>query len=326
MPESENAPDVEQFYGLYEGVFKAHLVSMALELDLFTALHEAELDSRSLAEAVGASESGVARLADYLVAIELLVKSGNRYGLTPTARAFLVRTSKAYAGDLLRGFTVPVLWDGLGSSLRSGVPADLLERFDQDAWVESYRTSRFESSLRMWRAAGVTPTRGAEVRILDLACGCGIKSLCLAQTEPTVSVVCVDRPEVLASARDLAERMGVGRQARFVAADLLSLDLGVGLYEACLAGQITHYLTADQNEKLFRRIHRALVDGGRFVVDVPMGGLQPDEQAAFLSLMLWANSGGTTFTYEEYRALLLASGFRDVRRLGGRWLVAWKAA
>lgn len=324
MAVSTSAPDAEFFYSLYDGVFKPHLVTIAIMLDLFTPLSRGQLDAKGLGHAVGAAAEGIERLADYLVAIGLLSKSQRHYSLTPSAETFLVRASKAYAGDLVLGFTSPQFWESVMRSLRSGEPTSLLERFDQDAWVESYRASRVASSLEMWKTAGIAPTTQAEVRILDLACGCGIKSFCLAQREPSVKVVCVDQPEVLAVARDLAERMGITDRVTLVPGDLLSLALGEGIYEACLAGQITHYLTEEQNGDLFRRVNRALLDAGRFVIDVPMSGSELEETAVFLSFVLWANSGGTAYSYEAYQGLLRASDFGRVRRVGERWIVAEK--
>jgi SAM-dependent methyltransferase len=315
-------PDAELFYGLYDGVFKPQLVRIAILLDVFTPLSQGPLDAKDLGTAAGASTEGIERLADYLVTIGLLGKSQQQYSLTPSAQTFLVRTSKAYAGDVLIGFTDPDFSERVMGSLRSGQPRRLLERFDQDAWVESYRVSRIASSLDMWKAAGVAPTEHAELRILDLACGCGIKSLCLAQERPTVRVVCVDQPEVLAVTRDLAERMGIADRVELAPLDLLRPSLGEGLYDACLAGQITDYLTEAQNRDLFRRVNAALVDGGRFLIDVPMGGSETDETAAFLSLVLWTNSGGATHTYEVYQNLLRESGFTGVRRVGERLIIA----
>ncbi len=99
---------------------------------------------------------------------------------------------------------------------------------------------------------------------------------------------------------------------------------GREIYEACLAGQITHYLTEEQNGDLFRRVNRALCDTGRFVIDVPMSGSELEGTAALLSVMLWANSGGSTYSYEAYQDMLRASGFSRVLRVGERWIVAEK--
>jgi hypothetical protein len=58
------------------------------------------------------------------------------------------------------------------------------------------------------------------------------------------------------------------------------------------------------------------------VLDVPMEATQPNPSTSFLSLVLWANSGGRAYTFEEYRAWLLAAGFTIVQQLSERLLSA----
>jgi len=319
---SGSAPDAELFYTLYEGVFKPNLIRIALILDVFTPLSTGPLAAAALATATGASAEGVGRLADYLVASGVLAKSPSGYSLTPFAETFFVRGAKAYAGDLFFGYTSHTFWESVMESLRSGRPERLLERFDQDAWVESYRSSRVSSSLEMWRAAGIIPVGQTRLTVLDLACGCSIKSFSLARAEPSAEVVCVDQPEVLCIARDLAERMGISDRVTLVPGDLLSLPLAETFYDVCLAGQITHYLTRECNMDLFCRVRRALRPGGKFLIDVPMGEPTSDAAAAALSILLWAHSAGTVYPYEAYEQLLCAAGFISIRRLGGRWIVA----
>jgi O-methyltransferase involved in polyketide biosynthesis len=111
-------------------------------------------------------------------------------------------------------------------------------------------------------------------------------------------------------------------QVRWMPENLLTADLGEAQYDACLLGQVSHYLTEQQNHHLFSRICRALVPGGRLVLDVPMGTEQPDENSSFLSLVLWANSSGRAYAFEEYRAWLLKAGFEDIHQLSPRLLMA----
>jgi 2-polyprenyl-3-methyl-5-hydroxy-6-metoxy-1,4-benzoquinol methylase len=262
-------------------------------------------------------------LLDYLCGLQVLECHGNSYALTPTAATFLVKGQKAYVGDMILHYTGRALFDAIEQSLRSGRPASLGEDFVQDAWLESYLPWRIPKSLEMWQAAGIE-TGHQRLRILDIACGCAVKSLALAQVSPNVQVTCLDSADVLAVARDLAKRMGVESQAVFRPADLLDADLGENRFDAALCGQITHYLTPEQNAGLFRRIYSALSLGGTLVIDCPMAADEPAETASLLTLMLWANSHGAAHSFETYRGWLADAGFRQIRRLSERWLVAVK--
>jgi len=317
-------PEGDHIYDLYTGSYKSHIIRIALDLEVFSHLAAGPVNAEAVAQACKCNAEGIRRLLDYLAGLKVLAKRGEEYFLSPDAAIFLVRGQKAYAGDLIMHFTGSVPWDGLQESIRDGQPRMMDHEIDfaQDAWIESYRAARIPSSLEMWERAGILVDESPRLRVLDIACGCAIKSLVLAQKSPGVQVTCLDQPLVLESARDLAQRWGLLTQVRWMPDNLLIADLGEAQYDACLLGQVSHYLTEQQNRDLFSRICLALVPDGRLVLDVPMGIVQPDENSSFLSLVLWANSGGRAYAFEEYRAWLLEAGFAAVSQLGPRLLLA----
>jgi C-methyltransferase len=325
MDDTPQYPNPDLIYGLFGGIFKPQFTRIALQLDVFTPLASGPATAAQVASACGCDPVGIKALLDNLCAARVIEQRGDRYALTPAAETFLVRGRKAYAGDMILDYTGPAMYDSILNSIRSGQPRWLNENFVQDAWLESYSQTRISKSLEMWRAAGIQPESRKTIRILDVACGCAIKSFALARAAPNVRVVCLDSADVLDVARDLAERLGVAERVTFLPADLFTADLGASQFDAALVGQITHYLTPDQNRDLFRRIHSALSPQGTLVIDCPMSTETPSEQASFLTLFLWANSGGTAHSFEAYRGWLNEASFRKVERLGERWLAARKA-
>jgi len=311
-------------YDLFWGIFKPHFIRLALQLDVFTPLAAGSTTAEQVAQSCHCDAFGIASLLDYLCSLQVLECQGDLYALTPTAAAFLVRGQKTYVGDMVLHYTDKALFDSIEQSLRSGKPVSLGENFVQDAWLESYLPWRIPRSLEMWQAAGIKTERGESLRILDIACGCAVKSLALAQASPNVRVTCLDTADVLVVARDLAERMGVESQVVFKPANLLDADFGENQFDAALTGQITHYLTEAQNTSLFHRIYAALSPNGVLVIDCPMATDEPAETTSFLTLVLWANSGGAAHSFEMYRAWLSGSGFRQIKQLSERWVVAIK--
>jgi hypothetical protein len=65
-----------------------------------------------------------------------------------------------------------------------------------------------------------------------------------------------------------------------------------------------------------------LIPGGKLVLDVPIETTQLDESSSFLSLILWANSGGRAYTFGEYRSWLIEAGFISIHLLTERLLLA----
>ncbi len=317
-------PEGDHIYDLYTGAYKPHVIQVALEVDVFSPLAAGPANGETIAQACKCDIEGIQRLLDYLTVVNVLAKQDEEYSLSLDAATFLVRGQKAYAGDLIMHFVGTTPWDGLRESIRDGQPRIMDHEIDfaQDAWIESYRAARIPSSLEMWAKAGIVVEESTHLRVLDIACGCAVKSLVLAKESPGVQVTCLDQLRVLEAARDLAERWGVSSQVHWIPDNLLTVDLGEAQYDACLLGQVTHYLTAQQNRDLFGRIYRALIQGGRLVMDVPMGTDQPDVTSSFLSLVLWANSGGRAYAFAEYRAWLINAGFEAVYQLGPRLLSA----
>lgn len=315
-------PDPDKINDLFWGIFKPQLIRLGLQIGLFSHLASGPGTADTVAKACHCHPYAIQVLLDYFCSLGVLERRGQDYSLTLTAETFLVPGRKAYAGDMILHYTDPSLYDSILESVRNGKPRWLGENFVQDAWLESYSTWRIPKSQEMWQASGVLPPQERIFRILDLACGCGIKSMALAQVSPAVRITCLDVPEVLEVTVDLAERLEVRSQVTSWPADLLTTDLGEAKFAAALLGQITHYLTEAQNRDLFHRIHTALAENGVLVIDCPMRTDEPSEYTSFLSVFLWANSGGTAHSFETYRDWLEEAGFRDVRRLSERWLAA----
>jgi ubiquinone/menaquinone biosynthesis C-methylase UbiE len=311
-------------YDLFGGIFKPQLIRLALQLDVFTPLETGSTPAEQVAKSCHCDTFGMKSLLDYLCSLRVLECHGSMYTLTPTAATFLVKGRQAYVGDMILHYTDKALFDNIQQSLRSGQPYPLGEDFVQDAWLESHLPWRIPKSLEMWQAAGVKTERQERLQILDIACGCAIKSLALAQASPNVQVTCLDTADVLVVARDLAERMGVESQVVLKPANLLDADFGENQFDAALSGQVTHYLTKAQNASLFHRIYSALTANGVLVIDCPMATDEPSETTSFLTLVVWANSGGAAHPFEMYRRWLSDSGFRQIRQLSERWVAAIK--
>jgi SAM-dependent methyltransferase len=315
-------PDPNAIYALYTPGFKPQVVRVALLLDVFSPLARGPLGAEAVARARDCSPQGMLVLLDYLAALGLLRLEDSQYELTATAATVLVRGEPAYVGDWILAETDPRFWERVLAAVRAGERA--LARFPwaQDAWLESYRPDRREQSLAMWRAAGIESAGEDPLALLDLACGCGVKSMVLAQSRAGVQVTCVDRADVLEVARDLAARLGVSSRVLFEAADIHKADLLENAYDATLLGQITDYLTPTQNIRLFARVRSALKPCGVLVIDVPMSSDQPTEGASLVTLLTWALSGGRAHSFDNYQAWLTEAGLAQVERLGDTWIAA----
>ena len=183
-------PEGDRIYDLYTGVYKPQIIRIALELDVFSPLEAGPANAETIAGACKCEPVGIKRLLDYLVSLNVLEKQDYEYSLSSEAATFLVRGKKAYTGDLIMNFVGSVPWESIRGSIQSGQPknVDLEIHFAQDAWIESYRAVRIPSSLEMWSKAEIIPESTLQLQAVDLACGCAIKSMVLAQRSPKVKL------------------------------------------------------------------------------------------------------------------------------------------
>jgi ubiquinone/menaquinone biosynthesis C-methylase UbiE len=324
MNDSSSAPDPDLVYSLYTGGFKAQLVRIALLLDVFSPLANGPADAQTIAQSCGCEVRGLTALLDYLCSLRVLDRQANTYALTPTAAAFLVPGAPSYAGGWVLADTGPELWNGVLQALRSGQPYSARFPYEQDAWLESYKSSRVSQSLDMWKAVGIEAGKRPGLRVLDLACGCAIKTFVLAQADPTVHVTCQDSAQVLEVARALADRLGILSQVAFLPGDLLSMDLGKAACDAALLGQITYSLTPAMNANVVRRVYEALSPGGTLVIDAIMASEPPSEYASLVTVVMRTLFGGAAYPFVQYRRWLEEAGFRQVTQHSEYWLSAIK--
>jgi SAM-dependent methyltransferase len=315
-------PDPDLLYSLSSD-HRSQALRLGLMLDVFTPLEEGATSAEAVAEACGCDPRGTAALLGLLASLGLIRRSASGYQPTPTSSMFLVPGKPSYAGRYLLAESGASLWDGVLQALRSGQPSRLAFPWAQDAWLESYRRSRPNESREMWRTAGLAPGGRPNLRVLDLACGCAIKSLVLAEADRSVRLTCVDVRDVLAVARDLAGRMGVLPCVTFVEGTL-EPALPSGAFDAALLGQVTFYLDPPAMRRLAAGLFEALDDGGLLLLDAIMSDDPPSEWASYVTLVTWGVSGGAAHGFDAYRDWLTSAGFGEIRRLSDRWLSARK--
>jgi len=98
-------PNPALIYDLFGGIFKPQFIRIALLLDVFTPLAEHPSPAEQIAQACHCNSTGMKALLNYLCAAQLLESTGDQYGLSLTAKTFLVRGRKAYTGDMILDYT-----------------------------------------------------------------------------------------------------------------------------------------------------------------------------------------------------------------------------
>ncbi len=305
------------------GLLRATVLKAAIELEIFTRIAEGHRTVPALSRIGGTNERGTRILLDALCFIGLLTKQHTEYKLSPTAEAFLVKGKPSYYGDALLG---DYAWDARGQLsklLRTGkpiLPAATSDAFET-TWAGAAASNladwqrQVESANAFWDKVGVSMDGVKSLRVLDVACGSGLVSFALAKRYSVVRLTAIDRPMVLPYVKQIAEAMGVAGQVTLQAGDALALDLRAESFDVILFGNITGYLSPEQNIGMFRKAYEALAPNGRIVIAAPISdddrkgpGQVP---VAGIDLLLFSPEGDI-YTFVEYRGMLETAGFSEV--------------
>ncbi len=297
---------------------RAAALRAAIELDLFSALADSPLDASALAVRLGLAPRGVRILCDALATLGFVHKKDARYSLTPEAALFLNRASPACMADafmFLSSEHIEGAFRELTSAVRRGgtsLDAANVLAPEHEFWLHFARAM---GPMMAYPADTIAQLLGADAgnswRVLDVAAGHGMFGIAIARLNPNASITAVDWPGVLAIARENAQAAGVASRFRALPGSAFDLDFENG-YDVVLLTNFLHHFDPATNEILLRKVHAALVPGGRATAleFIPNDDRTGPPFASLFSLnMLVHTPAGDAYTYPELERMFLNAGF-----------------
>jgi len=311
-------PSPELFLDTVRGFQRTAALKGALDLDLFSAIGDGRQTAERLAERCGASPRGVRILCDYLTILGFLTKQDGRYGLTPESAMFLDRHSPGYLGGTARFLLSSLLTEAfqdVAAAVRRGgtvVSEEGTLAPEHPIWVEFARAMMPLMKIpaqALVSLVKVDPAR--RLKVLDIAAGHGIFGITFAERYPHVEVVALDWPNVLEVAQENARAAGVSSRYRTIPGSAFAVEYGSG-YDLVLLTNFLHHFDRASCERVLRKVHAALADGGRavtldFIPDEDR--ISPPDTAAFSLVMLCSTPGGDAYTFRELERMFHNAGF-----------------
>jgi len=318
----EEVPIPDAVMDLSWTVYKVALIKAGLELGVWAKIAAGQRTAGEMAQNQGWDPTGTRMLLDALCGMGLLGKGEAGYHLVPVAELYLLPDKPTYIGQT---FLVDLAWEGRGQladAIRTGkrpVISGLTGEEKAALWVGWYAGRRMaperglEDFDAMWQALNIKAREG--LRILDAACGTGIKSLALARHHPEVRVTLLDWPSVLEMATEVAGKLGIADQVTTLSGDLQAVDYGQNQFDVVWFGNITHFYSPPDVVALLRKAFMALASGGTVVINAPIAdeARREGEYPLVAAMeMFICSAEGDVYTFSEYRGFLEEVGFTDV--------------
>jgi len=297
----------------------ACVLAAAADLELFDRLAGRPQSAAALARRLGAGARGTAVLLDALTALGWLEKRRGRYAVPPgvaplltTAGPRSVLAMVQHQANCLRR------WAQLARTVKTGRPADRRPSVRGAAADLAAFIGAMDNISAPVADQVIAPLRRLPFRrLLDVGGASGTWTAAFLRLRPGATATLFDLPAVIPLARRRLRSAGCLHRVTLVKGDFEHDALPAGADLAWVSA-IIHQNSRAQNRRLFARIQRALVPGGRIAIrDIIMDPdrTAPAAGALFAVNMLVGTPAGGTYTLAEVAADLAAAGFADVRLL-----------
>jgi len=317
-PATGNTPSPFSIFFALTSYQTSEALKAGIELEVFTAIGEGNTTSEAIAKRCSASPRGMRILCDFLVVHGFLKKENARYALTLDTATFLDRRSPAYVGSVTVFLNSPMLsghFTHLAEAVRKGGTASNTEgtvSAENPVWVDFARGMAPMIAMPAEGIAGLLKIKEAGAcKILDVAAGHGMFGITLARHNPQAQVVALDWQNVLALAKENAEKAGVAARYTLLPGSAFDVSFGSG-YDVILLTNFLHHFDAPTCETLLRKCHAALAPGGRVATleFVPNDDrVTPVESAGFSLVMLATTPSGDAYTFAELERMARNAGF-----------------
>lgn len=295
---------------------KSRAILTAAELDLFTRIHQTPGTAKELAERTGLDERATTRILDCLITFSLLEKKTGYYFTTEEGSLLSYRHPETILPLVLHMNYLWHNWSNLTDIIRKG--ADPERRSNRKENAE--RNKAFIGAMHaigqaLSREIADTYDLSHFKRLLDVGGGSGIYTIAFLKKNPRMRAVLFDLENVIPMAEERLDAGGLKERVELAAGDFYQDELPRGC-DLALLSAIIHQNSPKENVALFRKIYRALDQGGTLLIRdhiMDESRTRPPAGALFALNMVINTPGGDTYTFSEVKEGLEEAGFTDIR-------------
>ena len=309
-------------FGVTDSFIAAH------KLGIFDRLADGPKTADELGRALGVNPEGLRRLLVVLHHLELLERTGDRFGNSELGD-YLTAQSPVPLNGLAALDPFPHMWEFLPEAIRTYAPVwkQALGATRQDIWDSLYKDPaelrNFAHYMNSYSVAiGQEIAERYDFRphtcILDVAGGSGQLSQQIALRHEHLCGIVMDLPNVLDVAKEVIAANGLADRFSTQTADLFGGPYPRGADVATLSW-ILHDWNDDQCRTILRHCYEALPPGGTLLISECVmnedhsGTLENELYSIFMLVV--CDPGGRERSFSEHRGLLRSAGFGEVDHL-----------
>lgn len=306
---------------LASGHVEARIVQVAVSLGVFDALVQKGQNALSLSSSLGTEPRATEMFLNALASLGLLNKEGNLFSLTEISSTCLVRGSPKYLGDMiLFDSSLWSCWGDLEKAIRSGNavrPADMYQGDPPETCQFIYAMDSLVKARGDAEVLAETLDLSNVNNILDIGPGPATYTIHLCRKNPGLRATLFDLPGTLKVTEGFVKDSGLGDRIRLETGDY-RFDPIPGSYQVVFLSNIIHAESAEENNRLMRKVYQCLENKGRALIKdhiLDDSLTQPPVGAIFALLMLLTTEQGRCYSFNEVKAWLQEAGFKAVKQI-----------
>jgi (2Fe-2S) ferredoxin/cyclopropane fatty-acyl-phospholipid synthase-like methyltransferase len=298
------------------GFQMSRVILSAVELDIFSAVGEGA-NSAEVAKKLDADTLAIERFLNTLVSLDLLQKKQGSYYNTPVSSRYLMESARDDSrASLMHTVHLWDRWSTLTECIRKGTSVTYKDMVDrEDEWTVPFIAAMHKSATarapQVLRAIGIDNVG----RMLDVGGGSGAYSIAAAKSNESLHAEVFDLPTVIPITKGHIEKAGLSNRVTTRTGDMHKDDFGNG-FDLVFISAICHMNNPEENIELFQKSFKALVNGGRVVIQdfiLNNDKTSPRTAALFALNMLVGTRAGSSYSEKEYTDWLEKTGFEDVK-------------
>ncbi|MFM6589809.1 MAG: methyltransferase [Microcystis panniformis] len=321
------------------GFMMSHVLFVGDETGIFDYLAQGGFyTTEELAEVADVKSSALERLLLGSVAIGLVQKQANTYGMPEHLRPFLQKKSPEYCGESFSHFREisTHIFPYLKEALKEDKPQwkyILGDLQDASPFAELYNNSqRIKNFLASMWGMGYTPAKELVEKypldkhqtLVDIGGGSGSFSIAALEKYPTLNAIVFDLPNVRFFLEDKCAEHQLADRLKFVAGDFFKEDLPHG--DVYVLGYILSDWNREDGTKLLKKIFDSLPEGGTiFIVEKLFNeDKNGPVETAMMNLSMLLETWGQHYSGSDYIFWLEKVGFQNcqvIRSSGEKHLV-----
>ena len=302
----------EQVLAEARGFLSSRVILTAAELDLFTRLEAGPETAEQLAAALHLDLRALTRLLDVLVTLGFLDKFPNGYSITVKGACLGSSHPDSVRPMLLHQARLWRSWSGLTDIVKQGrIPGEqrmaVWTTSERAAFIGAMHVVGRDLSREIAAAYDASRCR----TLLDIGGASATYTIAFLERYPNLRAVLFDLETVIPMARDRLTAAGLLDRVELAAGDFYRDPLPSGC-DLALLSAIIHQNSRAQNVALYKKIHQALVPGGKILIRdhiMEPDRTKPPAGALFALNMLVNTEAGDTYTFAEVSEDLGAAGF-----------------